>query len=159
MDQQEVDREFRLIELRDRAYEFDRLFKRWTPPLIALGVVSAAALILTAVSLLSQRDKLVSNLFFTIYIVAYTTLLPATAVVQKEVARRGWRRAPEAVIVISIATIVLGVVHLGVSAWIIYQWFTGQCSGTRFTVTVLCSMVSAFVYRRVPDPQWSRRGV
>ncbi|MFJ5122399.1 hypothetical protein [Kitasatospora sp. NPDC088548] len=100
-----------------------------------------------------------SDPFFTAYIVAIMVLIPATAVVQREAARRGWRRAPQTVIAISIAVIVLGVIHLGVFAWITYQWFTGQCSGTRFAVAVLGSMLGWFVYTRVPEPEWNRRAV
>ncbi|WP_030237496.1 hypothetical protein [Streptomyces sp. NRRL S-350] len=100
---------------------------------------------------------MVSDPSFTIYIAAFITLIPAAAAAQREVARRGWRRAPQAVVAISIAVIVLSVIHLMVFAWITYQWFAGQCSSTQFWMAVLGSMLGGFAYALVPEPKWRRR--
>ncbi|MER5638133.1 TMEM128 family protein [Kitasatospora sp. NPDC002227] len=98
-----------------------------------------------------------SETSFTIYIAAFVTLILAACAAQREAARRGWRRAPQIAIALSTAIIVLSVIHLAVSVWTTYQWLTGQCSGTRFAMTVLGAALGYHAQALIPEPEWSRR--
>ncbi|MFB8290655.1 hypothetical protein [Kitasatospora purpeofusca] len=95
--------------------------------------------------------------FFTIYIIAFATMVLAACSAQRAVVRRSQRRAPHIVIALSIAIIVLSVIHLAVPVWTTYQWLTGQCSGTRFWMTVLGAALGHHAQALVPEPEWSRR--
>ncbi|SEM86257.1 hypothetical protein [Streptacidiphilus jiangxiensis] len=91
------------------------------------------------------------------FVVFASALLPTAAVVQGAVARRGQRRAPQAVIGISVAVMVLAVASLAVTVWIVCRWFTGQCSGTSFWTAILAMVAGGWAYTLAPEITWARR--